>query len=173
MIKGNERRYKNMKKVLITLFVISMLAVSVGFVMASWEPNRGMGKGWVPYAYIEVTWDGSSANGDWHVYDPNGNPLTGCDDCLEMEYEFTCVGNTLLFTETYVEIVPAFPQTHQVVLLDNDRDRTYIGSITARYEWPLGTRRMDIIDYEITVNENCEATNFFYTEYEYKQQNDF
>lgn len=130
------------------------------------------GQGWVYYAYIEVTWDGSSANGDWWVFAPDETPLSGCNDCLGMEYDFECLGNTLQFSETYVAVVPAFPQTHHVVLHDNDGDGTYTGSITARYEWPLGTRRMDVIEYEVIVNENCEVTSFFYTEHEFKQKND-
>jgi hypothetical protein len=161
-----------MKKQIMSLFMISVLLVSVGMVMATWEPTKGMGKGWVPYAYIEVGWDDITSMGDWNVYDPKGLFLTGCEECLEMEYEFKCVGKTLQFDETYVEVVPAFPQTHHVVLQETDVEGTYVGSITARYEWPLGTRRMDVIDYEVSVDENCEATNFFYTEYEYKHKND-
>jgi hypothetical protein len=134
--------------------------------------GKDLGKGWIYYAYIEVSWDGISDQGNWYVFAPDGTPLTGCDDCLDMEYAFKCVGKTLQFDETYVEVVPAFPQTHHVVLHDTDGGGTYTGAITARYEWPLGTRRMDIIEYEVTVDENCEVMEFLYKEHEYKQKND-
>jgi len=146
-----------MKKLFLVLLISAMLLISVGLVTA-----KGMGKGWVYYAYIDVTWDGSSANGNWHVYDPDDNHLTGCDDCLEMEYDFVCIGNTLQFDETYVEVVPAYPQTHHVVLHDNDGDNVYTGWITARYDWPIGVTRMDVIEYEIEVN-----VNLFFILFEY------
>jgi hypothetical protein len=89
-----------------------------------------------------------------------------------MNYVFTCVGNTLQFDETYVPIVPAFPQTHHVVLQDLDGDGTYEGTLTARYEWPIGTRRMDVIEYVVEVDVNCTVTDFFYTAHEHKHKND-
>jgi hypothetical protein len=89
-----------------------------------------------------------------------------------MSYEFVCKGKTLQFDETYVDTVQAFPQTHHVVLHDRNRDGTYSGWITARYEYPVGTRRMDVIAYEVQVDEDCSVTDFFYREYEYKHKND-
>ena len=55
-------------------------------------------------------------------------------------------------------------------LRDPDPDGTYTGWITARYEYPVGTRRMDVIAYEVQVDEDCNVTDFFYREYEYKHK---
>lgn len=88
-----------------------------------------------------------------------------------MNYEFRCVGKTLQFDETYLDVVNAHPQTRHVVLHDRDNDGIYTGSITTRYDY--GDIRMrDIIDYTVTVDENCRVTDFFYVEYAYVHKND-
>jgi hypothetical protein len=163
-----------MKKSALIVTSLFCIFILTGVAMA-WDPAppKGMGKGWVEYAYVEVMWDGNPSNlADWWVFNPDGTPRGGCAACLEMDYEFVCVGKTLQFDETYVDVVPAFPQTHHVLLHDLDGDGIYTGWITARYEWPLGTRRMDVIAYEVAVDGGCNVTNFFYREYEYKQKND-
>ncbi len=135
------------------------------------------------YVIIEVDWDGVSADGDWTVWGPKwdpvvgGTPLTSCTDCLEMNYEFTCRGKTLLFDETMVPAVVGTPQVSQVVLMDLDGDGTYTGSLSASHYFPWGPEGdgtwpilyFDRIDYDVTVDENCTVTDFHYLQYEHKK----
>jgi len=168
-----------MKKIILGLLISVMLVMSVSLVMA-----KGMGKGWPYYVDVEVDWDGDPNNmGDWNVYAQQyfvdthtgysvGDLITGCSACLDMSsYNFVCKGNTLQFDETYVEGVNAYPQTHHVVLHDNDGDSVYTGFDTARYDYQgsiEGTHiRMDVLEYEVEVGEGCTVTDFHYIEHEY------
>ena len=99
----------------------------------------------------------------------NGTTDYGCNDCLEMIYDFSFKGNTLQFEEVYVDAAIAHPQTHNVVLKDNDGDGTYEGAITARYDAPWSATcpvRMDVIDYTVATNDGVVG-DFNYIEHEY------
>ncbi|HUW22385.1 MAG TPA: hypothetical protein VMW41_07015 [Candidatus Bathyarchaeia archaeon] len=134
------------------------------------------GKGVPLYVVIEVNWDGTG-DGDWTVWGPKwdpqvgvGAPLTGCTDCLEMNYDFEFKGKTVQFDEVYVPTVDATPQSHHVVLHDVDGDGTYTGSLSAaRYEYQEGYLYLDRIDYEASFDEDGNVTNFRYLEYEHKK----
>jgi hypothetical protein len=136
------------------------------------------------YVIIEVDWDGQSPEGDWTVWGPRwapvvgvGTPLSACTDCLEMNYEFTCRGKTLQFDETYVSTVSGTPQKHHVVLDDLDGDGVYTGSLAAAHYFPWRAEPdgswailyFDRIDYEVTVDADCNVTNFHYLQYEHKK----
>lgn len=164
--------------ILLTLLAVSMVAPMT--VMAIKPEPKTMGKGWSPYVWIEVDWDGSSQYGDWHVYADQlyvetyggeiGDHITGGDGILEMNYEFVFKGNTLQFDETYVEGVIAYPQTQHVVLHD-DGTGTYTGYDVARYDFPSEEGvwiRMDVLEYEVVV-ENSQVISFHYVEHEYKK----
>lgn len=87
-----------------------------------------------------------------------------------MAYDFEYKGKTLQFDETYVEAAPAYPQTHHVVLTDNDGDGTYEGAITARYDAPWSATcpvRMDVIEYTVDTNQFGTDGFFNYIENEY------
>lgn len=166
-----------MKKLLILAMVLSTLLAlpAIGYAL----PER---RAWIHYVDIEVTWDGDPDHaGSWDVfavnvegYDP-GDWITGCagggapDTCLDMSnYVFTFRGSTLQFDETYVSTVTAYPQTHHVVLHDRDRDGTYTGKDTARYDFPTrpGQIYMDVLEYEV-ITEDSEVVWFGYVEHEY------
>src|SRR3989344_4703290 len=127
--------------------------------------------GLTPYADVYVAWDGVAGSlGDWNVdTDLNGTTDYGCNDCLEMIYDFSFKGNSLQFEEVYVDAAIAHPQTHNVVLKDNDGDGTYEGAITARYDAPWSATcpvRMDVIDYTVATNAGVVG-DFNYIEHEY------
>jgi len=170
-----------MKRLLLLIGVgLLVLAVVSGSALAG-----GInGPGGVPlYVIIEVDWDGVSAKGDWTVWGPKWAPavggtlLTGCTSCLEMEYEFACRGKTLQFDETYVSTVSGTPQKHHVVLNDLDGDGVYTGSLAAAHYFPWAPEPdgswailyFDRIDYDITVDEECNVTDFHYLQYEHKK----
>lgn len=135
------------------------------------------------YVIIEVAWDGVSSQGSWMVWGPKWNPvvgtvlLTGCTNCLAMNYTFTFHGKTVHFDETMVSGVRATPQSSHVVLFDNDGDGTYTGSLSASHYFPWraepdGTWAVlyfDRLDYEITFDENGQVTSFYYLQYEHKK----
>ena len=156
-----------------------ILALSIGVL-----PSTAIGPGvndpaGVPlYVIIEVDWDGSSPNGDWTVWGPKWDPevdgilLTGCPDCLEMNYTFTFKGKTVQFDEIYVSGVDAAPQVRHVVLHDLDGDGTYTGSLSAEYYVWEGSGTilyMDRIDYDISFDEDGNCINFHYLQYEHKK----
>ncbi len=159
------------KKLVVFVVAMAVLLVFSSFVSVNALAPR---KGWIHYVDIEVTWDGSSPEGSWYVYAVNkegydlGDLITGCDDCLEMHYNFEFRGNTLSFDETYVPSVSAYPQTHHVVLHDPDGDGVYTGKSTARYDFPTRPNQiyMDVIEYEITTEDGV-VTWFFYVQHEY------
>ncbi|MCD6381485.1 MAG: hypothetical protein J7L43_00715 [Candidatus Aenigmarchaeota archaeon] len=159
-----------MKRIAIGLLISAILVFSASPVVADdWSPSRELGEGWVPFAYAVVTWDGISEYTDQYVYYPDGTlwyeyrlPMTN--------YEFRCKGNTLQFDELYINGI-VHPQTPHAVLLDNDGDGVYTGTITARYDWS-GMRLKDIIDYTVTVSEDCTVTDFTYTQYFYVHKGD-
>lgn len=160
------------KRVLIGLVVGLALAATVSVVWAGQGVPQG--GGWTPYADVHVTWDGVSPQGDWWVdWDLDGDTADdnyGCNACLDMNYDFTYRGSTMHFDEVYVEAALAHPQTHHVVLHDNDGDGTYVGAITARYDAPWSPschRRMDVIEYWITPSDFGTWGSFFYIEHEY------
>ena len=164
--------------VVFSVFTVILLAVSP-------TSSRDMGNGWPYYVDILVDWDPTEDNlGDWNVYAQEywlethpgsgkevGDLITGCSNCLEMDYDFEFVGSALKFEETYVSGVEAYPRTHMVVLHDKDGDGTYTGSITARYDFPreIGEYiRMDVIEYTVKTDDG-RVTDFHYVEKEYKK----
>lgn len=177
-----------MKKWLILVVLAGLVFVGYKVVFAKGR-NLNRGEGWPRYVDIVVTWDGSTDDADndgntdsstWTVWGPKwdpqigeGTPLADCSDCLDMStYEFRFVGKTLQFEEIYVPGVAAYPQTHHIVLHDQDGDGIYTGSIDARYDFPGESGewiRRDVIEYEVST-ENGNVTNFYYVEHEYKKQ---
>lgn len=164
------------KRVLVALFVVLALILTASLV---WAGGINDPKGFPLYVIIEVEWDGSSDSGDWTVWGPKWDPevetgdhLTGCTDCLEMNYTFTFRGSTVHFDETYVPGVIAYPQVRHVVLHDTDRDGTYTGSLSSEcYEFPSRDGAFhDRIDYQITFDEQHNVTDFYYLEYEHWNQ---
>lgn len=171
---GEEVNIMNIKKFLVgsAAGAIMLGAIAIpAFAAGPTSPN-----GWTPYADVYVTWDGlSSSQGSWQV-DTNfdGTGEFGClatdfGGCLDMNYDFSFKGNTLQFEEVYVDAAIAHPQTHNVVLKDNDGDGTYEGAITARYDAPWSATcpvRMDVIDYTVVTNDGT-VEDFSYIEHEY------
>jgi hypothetical protein len=166
-----------MRKLMFVLAIAALVAVLAGAVPAlagGIDDPPG-----VPlYVIIEVTWDGSSAEGDWTVWGPKWAPqvnigpiLSACTNCLEMNYEFTFRGKTVQFDEVYVPTVDAMPQKHHVVLKDLDGDGVYTGSLSAaRYELdPAAILYLDRIDYDIEFEEDGNVVYFHYLQYEHKK----
>ena len=140
------------------------------------------------YVIIEQVWDGNPAHAaSWTVWGPRfapelgtGTILASCpgggapSSCIDMSgFTFRVAGKTLQFDETYVPGVDATPQTHHVVLHDDDGDGVYTGSLSAaRYVWggaaPSSTLYHDRIDYEVTVT-NGAVTAYRFVEYEHKK----
>jgi len=157
-----------MKRVIVGLMAVALVLSFTSLASAS---LRGAGKGWPDYVDIHVTWDPSMGNyGDWNVYNAEtGSFITGCSNCLNMDYDFKFIGKTLQFEEVYVPGVEAYPQTHHVVLHDQDGDNIYTGSITARYDYQPGYIYMDVVEYKVTTNGNGNVTYFEYWEHEHKK----
>jgi hypothetical protein len=160
---------------------LALLAPSTTVALAGGIDNPG---GVPLYVIIEVTWDGNPEHdGDWTVWGPEWDPavggtmLTGCSDCLEMNYEFTFRGKTVHFDEIYVPTVEATPQVHHVVLHDLDGDGTYTGSLSAAHYFPWRAEPdgswavlyFDRIEYDITFDEDGNVTDFYYLQYEHKK----
>ena len=83
--------------------------------------------------------------------DLDGTPNVGCNDCLEMNYDWSFKGKPPQFDETYVSGVDAYSKTqHQ----DQDGDEVCKGIITAHYDFPTRPDRiyMDVIDYKVTTD---------------------
>ncbi len=165
------------KRILIALVVVLALAATASLV---WAGGIDDPPGIPLYVIIEVEWDGVSANGDWTVWGPEWDPvvdgtlLTGCTDCLEMNYEFTFHGKTVHFDEVMVEGVHATPQTNHIVLHDKDGDGTYTGSLSAGHYFPWrdppdAILYFDRIDYTITFDDDGNVTDFYYLQYEHKK----
>ena len=135
------------------------------------------------YVITEVTWDGVSPTGNWTLWGPKWAPvvggefLTGCTDCLDMNYTFTFHGKTVQFDEPMVDTVRATPQSRHVVLYDNDGDGTYTGSLSEWHYLPWASEKdgtwallyFDRVDYEITFDEDGHVVYFHYLEYEHKK----
>jgi len=171
-----------MRKLMFVLAIAALVAVLAGAVPAlagGIDDPPG-----VPlYVIIEVTWDGSSAEGDWTVWGPAWDPvvggelLTSCSNCLEMNYGFTFKGKTVHFEEIYVPTVDATPQVHHVVLHDLDGDGTYTGSLSAAHYFPWRAEPdgswavlyFDRIEYNITFDADGNVTDFHYLQYEHKK----
>jgi hypothetical protein len=168
---------------IISAMLVILLFVAISLLAVFPASSKEMGKGWPHYVNVIVDWDPTEDNlGDWNVYAQEyyvethpgynvGDWITGCSDCLEMEYDFEFVGSILKFEEIYVSGVDAYPQTHAVVLHDPDGDGVYTGSITARYDFPSERGqfiRMDVIEYTVTTIDDT-VTYFYYVEKEYKK----
>lgn len=167
------------------LFVISLAVCLLVILATPIALAEGVGIDNPPgvplYVIIEVDWDGESAYGDWTVWGPKwdpvvgvGDPLTACTGCLEMNYEFTFRGKTVLFDEIMVETVVGTPQEYQVVLFDKDGDGTYTGSLAAAHYFPwaegdTAITYFDRIDYDITFDGDGNVTYFHYLQYEHKK----
>lgn len=165
---------------LIVVAVLALLALTSTAVLAGGINDPG---GVPLYVIIEVEWDGVSPSGDWTVWGPVWNPvvdetlLTGCSNCLEMNYTFTFRGKTVHFDEIYVPGVDATPQVHHVVLHDHDGDGTYTGSLSAAHYFPWRAEPdgswavlyFDRIEYDITFDEDGNVTDFHYLQYEHKK----
>lgn len=167
-------------------FVVMALLLALGVPTFAGGGGGGIDDpGGVPlYVIIEVDWDGVSPSGDWTVWGPawapvveTGTILASCTDCLEMDYEFTFHGKTVHFTEVMVEGVVATPQESHVVLRDKDGDGTYTGSLSAAHYFPWRPEPdgswailyFDRIDYEITFDDDGNAVDFYYLQYEHKK----
>ncbi len=137
------------------------------------------------YVIIEVTWDGTSNDGDWTVWGPVWSPVVGtgtvlvsCANCLDMSnYTFTFHGKTVHFDEVMVSGVRATPQQNHVVLKDKNGDGTYTGSLAAGHYFPWAPEPdgswaihyFDRIDYEIGFDDSGNVTSFRYLQYEHKK----
>jgi hypothetical protein len=171
-----------MRKLMIALAITALVAILAGVVPAS-AGGIDDPPGVPLYVIIEVDWDGVSDYGDWTVWGPAWDPevggtmLTGCTNCLEMNYEFTCHGKTVHFDEIYVPAVDATPQVHHVVLHDLDGDGIYTGSLSAAHYFPWRAEPdgswavlyFDRIEYDIAFDEDCNVTDFHYLQYEHKK----
>lgn len=159
---------RKLKKIL--GFLVAIIAL-VLFVTPTFAEGPIKSNGLTPYGDVYVAWDGVPGSlGDWWVdTDLNGTVDYGAHDTLDMVYDFEFKGKTLQFDETYVEAAIAHPQTHHVVLTDNDGDGTYEGALTARYDAPWSTLcpvRMDVIEYTVDTSEGVVG-DFNYVEHEY------
>jgi hypothetical protein len=171
-----------MRKLMIALAITALVAILASVVPAS-AGGIDDPPGVPLYVIIEVDWDGVSDYGDWTVWGPlwdpevGGEPLTGCFNCLEMNYEFTCHGKAVHFDEIYVPTVDATPQVHHVVLHDLDGDGTYTGSLSAAHYFPWRAEPdgswavlyFDRIEYDITFDGDGNVTEFHYLQYEHKK----
>ncbi len=157
-----------MKRILTLAMVI--VAIFAFVTVAKAGQGTPKGNGWTAYKDVQVTWNGVAADwADWDVYNADGSVNNLNPNALEMAYDFEYKGNTMQFDETYTGVT-AYPQTHHVVLTDNDGDGTYTGSITARYDYPASLAcpvRMDVIEYTITPENFGTWGSFFYIENEY------
>lgn len=166
-----------MKKLFLAVGFLAVVLLSASLVNSNSKvAGINDSKGVPLYVIIEVNWDGTEEFGDWKVWGPAYEPVVGtgttlseCSDCLEMNYDFEFKGKTVQFTETYVSAVDGRPQSHKVVLTDQDGDGTYTGSLpAARYNLQEGYIYLDRIDYEATFDGNV-LTHMRYLEYEHKK----
>lgn len=169
-----------MKKLIILAAVAALSAGAISLATAKGINNP---TGVPLYVIIEVGWDGVSPKGSWTVWGPKwdpvvgGTPLTSCEDCLEMNYEFTFHGKTVHFDEIMVPTVRATPQESHVVLHDKDGDGTYTGSLSASHYFPWrpesdGSQAVlyfDRIDYEVSFDADGNVKDFHYLQYEHKK----
>lgn len=169
-------KYTHLALGLLAGIVLSVFSFKVSPVLGAGSAGvSNSGDGMPLYVIIEVNWDGQG-QGDWKVwgpkYDPkvDGEVLTECTDCLDLDYNFEFKGKTVQFYETYVSTVDGKPQRHKVILHDDDGDGIYTGSLpAARYNLQEGYIYLDEIDYEATFNSNGTLNNLRYLEYEHKK----
>jgi hypothetical protein len=165
------------KKWAILLLAVALLLGVVSSAIAKGFNNP---PGFPLYVIIEVDWDGITPMGDWTVWGPKwdpvtgGTPLTACTNCVGVDYDFTFHGRTVQFDEVYVPGVIAYPQVRHVVLHEEkDEPGVYTGSLPAEcYEFPSRVGAFhDRIDYRIEFDGDGSVVDFHYLEYEHWNQN--